>query len=137
MTFRRDRYPRDWPAIRAGILMRANNRCERCSAPNGEVIARGEGPAEGTYMLERGEVFDAETGAYLGLARGSEYEAKSVVRVVLTVAHLDHVEANNDCGNLAALCQRCHFAHDRTDNAHRARESRRASKAAGTLPGME
>lgn len=116
MTFRRERYPQQWPAIRAGILLRANDRCERCSAPNGELIARGEGRAEGTYMLERGDVFDAETGVRLGMERGSEYEARAFVRVVLTVAHLDH---------------------DRTDNARRAREARRACKAAGTLPGME
>lgn len=35
-----------------------------------------------------------------------------VAGVFLTTAHLDHNPANSDDGNLAALCQRCHLAHD-------------------------
>ena len=34
-------------------------------------------------------------------------------RVVLTVAHLDHMPENVTPGNLRALCQRCHLAYDR------------------------
>ena len=30
----RARYPADWKAIRARILERARNRCERCDVPN-------------------------------------------------------------------------------------------------------
>lgn len=136
MTFRAERYPRDWKAIRAAILTRANNACEQCRAPNGVVITRGEKGSrdEGTYMLEDGTVRDAVTGADRGLARGSEYEMGTILRVVLTVAHLDHDEKNNDPANLRALCQRCHLAHDREDNARRRRENARSAKAAGELP---
>ena len=35
-----------------------------------------------------------------------------ITRVVLTTAHLDHDPTNNADENLAALCQRCHLAHD-------------------------
>lgn len=130
--FRRERYPKEWPAIRAGILLRALNRCERCLAPNGEVIAR---HADGrSYMLDRGDVFDAETGAHLDLARGSEYDAERFVKVVLTVAHLDHDEAHNDPSNLAALCQRCHLNHDRADNHRRRRERVAAERGQAPLP---
>jgi 5-methylcytosine-specific restriction endonuclease McrA len=34
-------------------------------------------------------------------------------RVVLTIAHLNHTPEDCADNNLAALCQRCHFAHDR------------------------
>ncbi|WP_234733251.1 hypothetical protein [Tellurirhabdus bombi] len=40
-------------------------------------------------------------------------------KVVLTTAHLDQDVTNNRFWNLKALCQRCHFAHDRQDNARR------------------
>lgn len=33
-------------------------------------------------------------------------------KVVLTIAHIDHVIENNDRSNLKALCQKCHNGHD-------------------------
>lgn len=133
MTFRAERYPAEWPAIREGIRLRTNNACAFCRAPNGVLVARhvsGE-----SYMLERGEVFDSTTGKYLGLARGSEYDAKGLTLIVLTVAHLDHDESNNDHTNPAALCQRCHLRHDAADNARRRRENRAARSGQGDLFG--
>lgn len=125
---KRHLYPADWPAISQRIRERAGQKCEQCGAPNGQLIARGGGKDAGTYMLECGEVYDAETGEYRGLARGSEYEAARFVRVVLTVSHTDHDPANNDDGNLRALCQRCHLAHDRDEHARNAAETRRCKK---------
>lgn len=137
MTFRAERYPKEWKAIRAGVLLRANNRCEECMAPNGEVIARGAPGSRdaGTYMTERGYVFDAASGVYLGQARGSEYEAGKFVKVVLTVAHLNHREDDNRSENLRALCQLHHLHHDVADNARRRRESRAARAGQGELFG--
>lgn len=37
-------------------------------------------------------------------------------KVILTVAHLDRDRRNNRFNNLAALCQRCHLNHDRTQH---------------------
>lgn len=116
----------EWQAIRARIAARSGNRCETCGAPNGEIICRGEHGNAGTYMLERGEVFDAETGARLGIARGSEYEGR-FVKVILTVAHLNHDPADNRDENLAHLCQLHHNAHDaafRAGNAARTRDAK-------------
>jgi len=44
----------------------------------------------------------------------ANYEPHPVTgsKVVLTVAHIDHDKKNNRFSNLAALCQRCHLAHD-------------------------
>ena len=130
----RQRYPADWRAISARIRERADNRCEQCQAPNAEVIARGVDHHAGTYMLPDGEVRDAVTGAVLGRARGSEYPAR-YVRVVLTVAHLDHVPEHCDDDNLRALCQRCHLAYDQAHHAQTRRMTRRAPRALGDLFG--
>lgn len=138
MTFKKSRYPSNWAEIRAAILKRAENKCERCKAPNGETIVRGEGGDAGTYaMFDGGECFDAETGKHLGWVRGSEYNGGNVVRVVLTVAHLDHVESNNDPSNLLALCQKHHLSHDATDNARRRRENKAAKVGQGELFGAK
>lgn len=95
----RCRYPADWPAISRRIRERAGNRCEWCAAPNGEVITRtGVGDA-----WER----HTHTGTCMG-----EPCPPGTVRVVLTVAHLDHTPENCDPANLAALCQRCHNRYD-------------------------
>lgn len=108
----RHRYPADWKAISMRIREEAGQKCEQCRAPNGEIVARGAGTHDGTYMLMGGEVFDAETGEYLGMALGSEYNYGRMVKIVLTVAHLDHQPENCDRSNLRALCQRCHNAYD-------------------------
>lgn len=137
MTFRAEKYPKAWPAIRAAILARANNRCETCGAPNRETIVRGaaDGKDAGTYaMFDGGDCFDAETGASLGAVRGSEYDAGNLLRVILTVAHMDHDESNNDPSNLRALCQMHHLRHDREDNVRRRRATAAAKAGQGALP---
>lgn len=120
------RYPKDWKAISKRIReVRAGNLCEQCRAPNGNFIARGIASDEGTYMLEDGEVRSEIDGRKLGRARGSEYNSRGLVRVVLTVAHLDHQPENNVEENLKALCQKCHLHHDREQHkATRARTRR-------------
>lgn len=129
-------YPPDWPEISRRIRAeRAGNKCEQCKAPNGEYIARGVGPHVGTYMLVGGETFDAGTGEYLGLGKGSEYEADDLILVVLTVAHLDQDPTHNEDSNLKALCQRCHFAHDRAANIAKRRARREAERSYPLFPG--
>lgn len=129
----RAKYPPDWPAISRRIRFeRAGNRCERCKAPNGQIVARGDG----CYMLEEGEVFSDTDGAPMGTARGSEFVATRYTSIVLTVAHLNHDPTDNREDNLQALCQRCHLLHDREHHAASARETRRRRKAAADLPGV-
>lgn len=128
------RYPANWKQIRASILERAGHKCEQCKAPNRTLIARGTGSDEGTYMLAcGGEVFDAETGEELGLARGSEYQVQRFTEVVLTIAHLDHVPEHCEPDNLRALCQRCHLRYDQAHHQANAATTRRARLAMGDL----
>ncbi len=94
----RKRYPKNWKQIRQQILERANNRCEFCGVEN-------------------------HTLRY----RGTDIDGMELppVKVVLTIAHLDHQPENCDPENLRALCQRCH---NRYDAKHRA-ETRSHTKA--------
>jgi hypothetical protein len=130
-------YPADWGAISTRIREAAGWKCQRCNAPNRTPVARGVGGDVGTYMLEDGAVFDAETGERLGAARGSEYESSHTTIIVLTVAHLDQDPRNNDDSNLRALCQRCHLAHDKAQHVASAKATRQARKAASNLPGIK
>lgn len=129
----RPRYPTNWGGIRASILARAQDRCEQCKAPNGVLIARGAGRDVDTYMTNEAEVFDANTGEHLGRQRMSDYEVDRMVKIVLTIAHLDHTPENCDPANLRAWCQRCHLRYDAKHHAENARRTRRARRAVGDL----
>lgn len=125
MTFRAERYPKNWPEIRAAIRARAEERCEctgqcggphdggRCGAPNGELIVRY------TSALSRWRRHEHTSTCLV--------EHCGAVRIVLTVAHIDHDEQNSDPANLLALCQRCHLVMDGGDNRARRRASAAAS----------
>lgn len=130
----RKRYPADWPAIRARILSRADHRCERCQVPDGAEVHRGTGKHAGTYYDQHGYVRDDKTGKPLGLLREWEYTARAYsVRVVLTIAHLDHTPENCDPANLLALCQTCHNRLDAPMRAAGRKARRRAAAAGGDL----
>lgn len=111
------RYPKDWLAIRAHILRRANRpvlsglwpHCEWCGVPNHEWIER---TADGWTLSvpDLGGTF-----------------------VVLTVAHLDHTPENCADENLRALCQRCHNRYDAPMRAAGIKARRKADRASGDL----
>lgn len=50
-----------------------------------------------------------------GVENGKPIEGKKG-KIILTVAHLDQDPTNNNLNNLLALCQRCHFNHDKKFN---------------------
>lgn len=114
----KDRYPKDWPQISAAIRQQAGNCCEKCGAPNGVHILRGvefENRAAYAVPCELGaHTYDAETGALLAVRLVDDIKRAGwrEVKVVLTVAHLDHQPENCDPANLRAWCQRCHNAYD-------------------------
>jgi 5-methylcytosine-specific restriction endonuclease McrA len=127
----RARYPANWKQIRAAILARAGDQCENCKTFNGTRICRGAGNDIDTYMTDEAEVFDADTGEYLGRKRMSDYHVGKMVDIVLTIAHLDHTPENCDPANLRAWCQRCHLKYDAAHHAINARETRRSRRAIG------
>lgn len=124
------RYPANWKQIRERILKRAGNCCEQCRVANADVIVRGVEKDAGTFQRFEGdgEVYDAEDGRLLGHCKASEYSGNRWTRIVLTVAHLDHVPEHCDDENLKALCQRCHLAYDADHHRENASVTRRARK---------
>jgi hypothetical protein len=129
------RYPADWKQIRERILVRSDNCCEQCRVANGDMIVRGIDKDAGTFQRFEGdgEVYAADDGRLLGRCKASEYCGNKWTRVVLTIAHLDHVPEHCDDDNLKALCQRCHLAYDAEHHRANAQATRHARKAIGDL----
>lgn len=115
------RYPADWKQLRAQVLERSCNCCEVCGVAN---YAEGARDIKGVWHNEHDiDTLNSDVGYYLF---NGEYP--KIVKIILTVAHLDHDIENNALDNLKALCQRCHFAHDREDNAKKRKESAQRKK---------
>lgn len=94
-------YPPDWPDISQRIRERDGHCCKFCG------------------LAQHATGWRDQRGKFYELAEAQAAPAgEKVVRIVLTVAHLDHDTGNNDDANLAALCQRCHLRHERKQ--HRA-----------------
>lgn len=88
-------HSKEWKNFRAGLLSRADNRCEgtphfpECRAENSKPH-----PVTGS-------------------------------KVVLTIAHMDHDESHADPAKCRALCQRCHLTWDAKHHALNAARTRR------------
>ena len=108
-------YPPNWKSeIRPRILERDGNKCKICKVPNGEFICRGEVQGVEVWQDDDGIFYDLANGERLGATYWGDVsvgEAK-LIKVVLTISHLDHDTSNNDDDNLAALCQ---LHHNRLD----------------------
>jgi hypothetical protein len=112
------RYPKDWPQISKAIRAAAGDMCQACGVRNGAMIYRGSHEMRPAWRYADDPVFVSSRCAFDGSdipgttwddfdrARGEP------VRVVLTVAHLDHQPENCDPENLRAWCQRCHNTYD-------------------------
>jgi 5-methylcytosine-specific restriction endonuclease McrA len=113
-------YPINWKSeIRPAILKRANNKCEFCGIPNGIWAFRGRisGNRE-VYQTVDGDIFNADNSE---LIHENLFDIEitptgkdTAIKIVLTIAHLDHDTTNNEYSNLKALCQRCHNRYDRS-----------------------
>jgi hypothetical protein len=116
------------------ILKRAGNCCEVCKVENGNIIFRGyikKGlDKKEVYQDVDGRVFDTENGNLLFKDIWADIEPfsgninQAPIKIVLTIAHLDHDIENNDYNNLKAMCQLHHL---RYDAKHKA-EKRKAKK---------
>lgn len=117
-------YPKDWKAIRAEVLDRAGHQCERCGVQNHVCGLRAK---NGDWYDEKQiNGMNSDWGcALFGYWRPP-------IRIVLTIAHLDHNPRNNgEPGarpNLQALCQKCHLDHDRDHHLANGRRTRDAKK---------
>jgi 5-methylcytosine-specific restriction endonuclease McrA len=95
----KNRYPEDWSEIRARILKRAKDCCEFCGLPNY------------AWVNSKDRQLTIQ-------------DDEDVIRVILTIAHLDHTPENCTDENLKALCQKCHNNYDikhRKETRHKTR----------------
>mgnify|MGYP001615843548 FL=1 len=97
-----EQYPKNWKTeIRPFILKRANNCCEKCFVKN---YSYGWRDAEGNFNLATEKEIES----------GISDNDKKIIKIVLTISHLDHDESNHEVkmDRLEALCQRCHLKYD-------------------------
>lgn len=127
-------YPPDWLEIRKRILEREENRCKICRAINYDYVFRGLYNGIECYQYSNGRVYRTDNGSFL--AEGFDINIQPItgnlnrkaVRIVLTIAHLDHDPTNNSDDNLAALCQLHHLRHDSKQHRTNAAETRMQKK---------
>ena len=140
----------EWERIRERVLERAGENqsrpacecrgeCEvvehnggRCDAPHGALVVRTHHQVPGFVEVESWREHH-HTGACMGEPCESSEMGSPVVRVVLTISHLDHDPTNNDLENLRAFCQRCHLRYDRHEHAKNARATRAKKAGQGGL----
>ncbi len=109
------KYPPNWKTeIRPFILNRAKNCCEFCKVENGKIILRGYWHNIECYQDEDGNIYDSKNSEKIGIDYvGEVHPTGNFIKVVLTIAHLDHNTQNNSDDNLKALCQKCHLNYDK------------------------
>jgi hypothetical protein len=101
-------YPENWQEIRQRVLERAQHQCECCGLENYEQVYS---------MIVNGKTVWTRT---IDLGDFVDFKPKTV-KVVLTIAHLDHDETNHDVQDdrLKAMCQLCHLRYDAKEKANR------------------
>ena len=107
------KYPPNWLSeIRPRIMERANNKCEFCGLEHKQIVWGVRlkiQDRDGRYKYKRiwfRDKNDAE--------REQRYNDVKPIKVILTVAHLDHDETNHEVKDerLRALCRLCHLRDD-------------------------
>lgn len=127
MPMKRELYAVNWEAISAAIRERAGHRCEwpGCNVPNGAFILRSLDDAARYLILHDDGIYRTPEGRPVRLSEmPDEYADARLVKVVLTVAHLDHDVTNNAADNLRCWCQLHHLRYDAKLHAANARATR-------------
>jgi hypothetical protein len=119
-----------WAATRLRILTRAANRCEQCHKRNGsdvQVYSTGAfGQVWSAARIRRTKWISCLTGKPISL-RIFAADRIRTIRVVLTIAHLNHTPGDDRDENLKAMCQWCHLNYDQLHH-HETRGARKDAK---------
>ena len=125
------RYPKNWAQISKATRERDGQKCCFCAVDNHTFIDRLKSNNDECfyqYVGDYNRMFCADAGKlfYVSDFKTGLYKtSKRTVKIVLTVAHLDHAPENCVPENLKSLCQQCH---NRYDAEHR-KQSRKETKA--------
>jgi hypothetical protein len=121
------KYPKNWKTeIRPAILERANNCCEECGVHN---YATGARDLDGKWHNTR-EICSMNSD--VGYGYFGTFGVRDI-KIVLTIAHLDHDITNNDYSNLKALCQKCHLNLDKNQHRQSSRNTMNKKKGLQSL----
>jgi ribosomal protein S14 len=115
------RYPPDWlKVIRPRIMARAENRCEVCGLEHNQVVwaAKFQIKDDKSRYVLRSIWFSSKQDAE---RENTYWQDVKPVRVILTIAHLDHDEDNHAVTDdrLKAMCQICHIRYDAVEKYRR------------------
>lgn len=128
------RYPPNWKSeIVPRILKRSNNQCENdnCNFKNGQLVwsVRFRGKTIGWF-----ETFEEADKQEKSFESKFCFRTKQTiyipnpkqVKVVLTIAHLDHDETNFNVTDdrLKAMCQLCHLRYDAKEKYKRSKQKK-------------
>ncbi len=124
------KYPDNWKSeIRPRILERDGNCCKVCKAKNGDAVFRGVLNDIEVFQDFEGNIYRTDNGEYIkcdpyeAIFPSSGNECQKAIKVVLTIAHLDHDTTNNTDENLAAMCQLHHLRYDIQQHKKNSRET--------------
>ncbi len=115
-------YGKVWRQVtRPRVLARAGNKCEQCGKPNGRRVKTSTTFAFELCMFwaiprpdSTHELWNDHHGRYVpGGPFGKCVTPMHEIRVVLTVAHLNHLPGDDRDENLKALCCWCHLNYDK------------------------
>ena len=121
-------YPPNWKTeIRPRILARAKNRCERCKVRNYDIGYRDKNGKFYSFSLLDAALHHKGYDYFDHELKHIDIDKKPL-KIVLTLAHLDHGLKDHSDDNLQALCQRCHFLLDREQHQRNARKTRNRKK---------
>lgn len=109
-----NKYPKDWKEIRERILKRAKNKCECCGLENHSEVSSIKDYKNKTQWVIQ------DYGVWMRSG------CPKRVKVVLTIAHLDHDETNHNVTDdrLKAMCQLCHLRYDSEEKKRRLKDKR-------------
>ncbi|HRI24373.1 MAG TPA: hypothetical protein PLZ45_06830 [Ferruginibacter sp.] len=114
------RYPPNWKTeIVPSVRNRSGGCCENCGLKNGQIVFSVKMWIKDIDRYKIRSIWFSDEHDAIREA-GSPLLVKSV-RVVLTVAHLDHDEENHDVSidRLKDLCQICHLRYDAEEKYRR------------------
>lgn len=125
------KYPKDWKEIRKRILERDGHCCKICKVKNGVYVFRGYRNGEEIFQDSYGSIYKTDTGElidtdyFADILPLSGKPDQKAIKIVLTIAHLNHDAADNRDENLAALCQ---LHHNRYDIEFRKKNRKKSNK---------
>ena len=126
-------YPANWREISLSIRARAGQCCEQCGVPNYEIGARAGGKWWKAEPKGSEDHDHPRAGEDFPCRNGDEVQWLRTIRIILTVAHLDHDPRNCKPENLRAWCQRCHNLYDASMRRAGTRKRAHEARASGDL----